>query len=280
MTDLLFACKRSVSLTRADEKSKASLFPEGLGIAANGATVVGLLIGAGKQIVVLIGLLGALVGVGLVLFRWGKPVDRAVLIGLAIAVIGGGAVGYRLGGGNPTATLLGSPGPSTTSSSNTASTGTTTTTGTSPASATGTTDTTAPSPATPPTVFSGEVRLTYGTGVDLDKGQTRGVEVDGPNGDIDLFMKKYDPIASASVLANGGNIYGDDGPEKNAQARCAQTLKAQEKPSLFYINNGNQYCFATSRGDTGWMRINDYSLTEGAVTDYIVLNVKVWKKAS
>lgn len=257
-------------MTTADEKSRASLLPQGFGVVADVAAVVSLVTGAGRQIVLTAGLLGALVGASLVLFRWAKPVDRTVAIGLAVALIGAGAFGYSLGAEKPVAAALGSPTP-TIASSGTPTTGSTTTTG---ASTTGT------SVATAATSFSGEVRLTYGTGVDLDQNQTQGVEVAGPNGDVDLFLKKYDPIASPSMLANGGNIYADDGPEKDAQARCAQALKAQEKPSLFYVGNGDQYCFATSRGDTGWMRINDYSFRGVTVADYIVLNVKVWKKTA
>jgi hypothetical protein len=266
-------------LTTTDERSNVRLLSEGLGLVAAIMSIVGTVTNAGKQFMLTVGVLGMLAGAFIIVFWWGKLVDRTVAIGLLVSVTGSLAVGYSWAAERLAAP--GSPGPSTTGSSNSPSTGTTTTTGTSPADTSGNTDATAPSPAAPPTLFSGEVRLTYGTGVDLDKNQTQGVEVGGANGDIDLYLEKYNPVKMTDVLANGGDIYPDDGPEKDAQAQCVQELKEQKKPSGFYGGNGNQYCFATSQGNTGWMRINDNSLKEGgAATDYIVLKVKVWKKAA
>jgi hypothetical protein len=252
------------------EKSKASLLPQGFGVVADVAGVVGLLLGGGKGIVLTAGLLGVLAGSSLVLLSWGKPLGRAAAVGLAVALIGAGVFGYRLGTettapapvGSPVTPAGGTPS-SGTPSSGTPATGRPTASGTSAAAS-----------------FTGQVRLTYGTGVDLDRNQADGAEVTGPNGDVDLFLKKYDPVASPTVLANGGDLYADDGPAKDAQARCAHALKEQEKPSLFYVSDGAQYCFATSGGDTGWMRINDRSFEGVVAKDYVVLDVEVWKRAA
>ncbi|GLY39519.1 hypothetical protein Amsp01_055430 [Amycolatopsis sp. NBRC 101858] len=247
------------------EKSKASLLPQGFGVVADVAGVAGLLLGGGKGIVLTAGLLGALAGSSLVLMSWGKPLGRAAAVGLAVALIGAGVFGYRLGTETEAPASAGSP---VTPIGGTPSSGT---------SATGR-PTAADTPAA--ASFTGQVRLTYGTGVDLDRNQAEGTEVTGPNGDVDLFLKKYDPVASPTVLANGGDLYADDGPAKDAQARCAHALKEQEKPSLFYVSDGAQYCFATSGGDTGWMRINDRSFEGVVAKDYVVLDVEVWKRAA
>lgn len=228
-----------------------------------------------KTVLLVAGGLLVLVGVAL-LYRWGRGMGGTGLGGFAIAVLVT-VLGAATGGAAITAKTTGGQ---------TAAAGTATSTTTTPA--TPTTGDTSSAPATSQTdglprsvggglseLYAKDVRLTYGTGVDLDRGDTRGFDVNGPNGEIDLFMNELNNVATAAIRANGDELYADQGPEKDALALCTATLKAQKDTSLFYGSAGTQYYFATSEGNVAWMRVNDIVEAKSA-TDYVVLNVKVW----
>ncbi|XVV02513.1 hypothetical protein ACQPW3_34930 [Actinosynnema sp. CA-248983] len=242
------------------------------------AGVLSLVTGLSDNLTIQLTISAAVVLIGVaLLYRWGRSLGGTSLGGFAIAVLVT-ILGAGMGGAAITAR--------TTAAGTAAATAATTTT-TTPTTSAGTTSqpATTSQPELPVGVgtstepwFTGEVRLTYGTGVDLDKRQPEGVDVEGPNGDVDLFMNDLNDVAVAAVRANGGELYADEGPEKDARVRCTATLKAQKDTSLFYGYAGKQYCFATSTGDVAWMRINDI-VEKKTATDYVVLNVKVWGKA-
>jgi hypothetical protein len=121
-------------------------------------------------------------------------------------------------------------------------------------------------------IFVGQVTLKAGTAVDLEAGQTEGTRATGPTGDLDLY---HDSAYGLSV--NGGDLYVDDGPSKDAAQRCKDTLEAQEDrvSTVNAVNIGTQSCFRTGQGHPAWMRVN--SETGATSSHVVVLNVVVWK---
>jgi hypothetical protein len=121
-------------------------------------------------------------------------------------------------------------------------------------------------------VFEGQVSLKAGTAVDLEAGQTEGVRAPGPNGDLDLYHD-----AAYGLTVNGGDLYVDEGPSKDAAARCKDMLEAQENrvSTVSATNVGRQSCFRTGQGHVAWMRVN--SETGMTSSHVVVLNVVVWK---
>lgn len=115
-----------------------------------------------------------------------------------------------------------------------------------------------------------QFRLTNYQGIDLDASKPKVVDTDGPNGDIDLFMAKYNYL-----VVNGGSFYYPaTGPDSDAYNRCAKVLKAEREPHPQVLPEKNmQLCFKTSAGKNGWLRVNDASLY-GQI--YAVINVQIW----
>ncbi len=115
-----------------------------------------------------------------------------------------------------------------------------------------------------------QFRLTPYQGIDLDSSKREVVETDGPNGDIDLFMAKFNYL----VLNNSSFYYPAEGPDSEIYSRCTRVLTAQREPHEQVMPVKNmQLCFKTSAGKTGWLRVNDADLDDQI---YAVINVQIW----
>ncbi len=126
--------------------------------------------------------------------------------------------------------------------------------------------------------FTGQVKLDLATGVDLEKAQREGRDVDGANGAVDLYFAKE--FLDNELRANNSDFHADEGPEEEAQYRCARAVtQRNERGELqttfgqiyaFSMAPGQQYCFRTSEKNLAWLRINDR-------TDrFVVVDVTVW----
>lgn len=74
--------------------------------------------------------------------------------------------------------------------------------------------------------------------MDLDADQTKGTGTDGPNGPIDLFFPLYRAGVSPQLRPNGGELYLDQGNEKDAHARCKANIGLAEYERPFYATPG------------------------------------------
>lgn len=122
-----------------------------------------------------------------------------------------------------------------------------------------------------PILHEGEITLRSGSGADLEAAEVSEKRVTGPNGDIDLH---YD--VAAGLRANGGDIYDDRGPQQEALSRCrlAVSEDLDGRPGAGLYGSGAQFCFRTSQGRIGWVRVND--LHGVYVDQVVVLNFRVW----
>ncbi|RKT53700.1 hypothetical protein [Saccharothrix australiensis] len=163
------------------------------------------------------------------------------------------------------ARLSGSPTPETPGAA-----GTTGTPGTSPRRVTPTAaaSATAPKAGGP---AAREVRLDRGTGIDLESGAEKGQRTDGPTGGADLYLERFNFMQSSQ-----GVFYPDEGPDANAESRCAQLIADDlDRAKEVIPTVGGQYCFLTSEGKHAWLRVKYADLT---ATDkgFVVLAVAVW----
>jgi hypothetical protein len=126
--------------------------------------------------------------------------------------------------------------------------------------------------------FTGQVKLDRATGVDLEKAQNEGHDVDGANGTVDLYFAAE--FLDNELRANNSDFYADEGSEDAAQERCSRLMSHRNDRGTvqtafgqiyaFSMMPGQQYCFKTSEKNLAWLRINDR-------TDrFVVLNVTVW----
>jgi hypothetical protein len=126
--------------------------------------------------------------------------------------------------------------------------------------------------------FTGQVTLDRATGVDLEKAQNEGHNVDGPNGTVDLYFAAE--FLDNELRANNSNFYADEGPEAADQERCSRLVSQRDERGTaqtafgqiyaFSMTPGQQYCFKTSEKNLAWLRINDRA------DRFVVLNVTVW----
>lgn len=126
--------------------------------------------------------------------------------------------------------------------------------------------------AAPDVLFEGQVTLKAGTGADFEAKQTTGVRADGPTGDLDIYHDQAN-----AITANGGDLYPDRGPTKEAAARCAEVLEAEVDGVAGdgTLNPGDRFCLRTSQERVAWARVN--SVVGTASSHVVVLDVVVWQ---
>lgn len=127
-----------------------------------------------------------------------------------------------------------------------------------------------PASGAPPT-HEGQISLRSGSGADLEAAEVVEERTAGPNGDLDIHFD-----VAAGLRANGGNIFEDQGPQQEARSRCllAVTEDRDGRPGAGIYGSGAQFCFRTSQGQIGWVRVND---RHGISTDQVVvLDFRVW----
>ncbi|MCR3751802.1 hypothetical protein [Lentzea californiensis] len=120
-----------------------------------------------------------------------------------------------------------------------------------------------------------EVRLTRGTGVDVDGDDPKATGGDGANGEADLYLDRTNLL-----YANGSGFFTDRGHEQKAQERCTEAVAGGENtdPSIFPAVPGTQYCFETSTGQVGWIRVKNSTLSSFDSDASAVLAVQVWQR--
>ncbi|RDI26484.1 hypothetical protein [Lentzea flaviverrucosa] len=128
---------------------------------------------------------------------------------------------------------------------------------------------------TPPDgVRTKEVRLTRGTGADVDGNDVAATPGPGAVGEIDLHLGEFNLLR-----ANGGGFHDDRGPEQQAQQRCAAAVAGGKytAEAILPAAPGTQHCFATSDGQVGWLRVKSAELASVNSDAFTVLAVRVWR---
>ncbi len=119
-----------------------------------------------------------------------------------------------------------------------------------------------------------EVRLNRRTGVDVDGDDTSAKSADGANGAIDLYVNENN-----YMYANGNDFSTDRGNEEQAQQRCTKAATTEKKLStVLPLSPGEQYCFVTSDGQIGWLRVKSSTLLDWETDSSTVLAVRVWAR--
>lgn len=120
-------------------------------------------------------------------------------------------------------------------------------------------------------LHEGQISLRSGSGADLEAATVSEERSAGPNGDIDIHFD-----VAAGLRANGGNVFEDRGPQQDARSRCLQAVTEDRdgRPGAGIYGSGAQFCFRTSQGQIGWVRVND--LHGIHVDQVVVLNYQVW----
>ncbi|MFD5828009.1 hypothetical protein [Lentzea sp. NPDC060358] len=160
--------------------------------------------------------------------------------------------------------------------------------------ATGDTPTAAPTPrptdtaaqadaTTPPTTSTPartsaparEIRLSAKTGVDVDGDDFTAKRADGANGKTDLYLNEYNLL-----YANGSNFADDRGPEQQAHERCTEAIANGDNTATTVLPalTGSQYCFVTSDGRVGWLRIKTTTLSSFDSSSSVVFAVRTWPR--
>lgn len=166
-----------------------------------------------------------MLGLVLITRQWGKALGMPAVIGLGSVVVGvvlGAVAVIMLTGPQPTPT----PTPPPASTTNKAPDG------------------------RKETVL--EVRLSPGTGADVDAGEIKGKQVTGAVGPVDLFLD-----TSGLLVANDTAFYSQtDIPDNVVLAECAEAVEAQVRPEaqILPVSPLLRYCFTTSDGRVGWLR--------------------------
>jgi hypothetical protein len=125
--------------------------------------------------------------------------------------------------------------------------------------------------ARPDSTPAREVRLTSRTGVDLDGDDAQVNRVDGASGDTDLYLNE------SGILHTNGNGFADDhGTEQQAKARCTDAVARGDNTNAqaLPVMGGTQYCFATSDGKVGWLRVKTSKLVAPVS---LTIAVVVWQ---
>lgn len=118
-----------------------------------------------------------------------------------------------------------------------------------------------------------EVRLTRGTGADVDGTDVTAKPGDGAIGEVDLYLDQLN-----LVHANGGGFWSDSGPEEEARQRCTAAVAGGKYTNerIIPAASGTQYCFATSDGQVGWLRVKSADLSPAGSGAWSVLAVRTW----
>ncbi|GGN08540.1 hypothetical protein GCM10011609_55220 [Lentzea pudingi] len=141
---------------------------------------------------------------------------------------------------------------------------------------TGTAAPTSSGTRTPPDgVRTKEVTLTRETGVDVDGNDTSAKDAEGPTGEIDLHLTRFNLL-----YPSGSGFAADSGHEDKAQERCTKAVVGGKNTGGPTIPStiGQQLCFATSSGQIGWLRVKSSSLASYDASSSVVLAVRVWPR--
>ncbi|SES40007.1 hypothetical protein [Actinokineospora terrae] len=221
------------------------------------------------------GAVGTLLGVVRLVQLRGRPLGTSIIAPVAVIAVGCGALALSAShyiapeqaAANVTAPVTSTQPPPTSS--------------TPPSDLAGGTSTTVDTPApdaasTPEPFYSGQIRLTLEQGVNLDSGPRKVTDATGPSGAIDLYFGR----STSTLYANGGDLFSDSGPDKDAYTDCRKLLKDQTAGSSYAIAlAGQKYCFLTSEKNLAWIRVNEANTVGGAATDNVVVDIKLWTRS-
>jgi hypothetical protein len=116
-----------------------------------------------------------------------------------------------------------------------------------------------------------QIRLTDGTGVDLDVSDPHPVETAGPNGPIDLFYQAH------YLRADDTALFEYSGTEAEAAAACPRIVATgQNALSSASPDPGFRFCFRTSKGRIGWLNCNDFNDSGDPAAEYVVFNYRLF----
>ncbi|RLK53957.1 hypothetical protein [Actinokineospora cianjurensis] len=217
------------------------------------------------------GAIGTLLGVVRLVQLRGRPLGRSIIAPVAVIAVGCGALalsaGHYIAPEQQAVASVAAPVTSTRATPSTPPTdlagGTSTTVDTPPPDAA----------STPEPFYSGQIRLTLEQGVNLDSGPRKATDATGPSGASDLYFGR----STSTLYANGGDLFSDSGPDKDAYADCRKLLKDQTAGSSHGIAIvGLKFCFLTSEKNLAWIRVNESNTVGGAATDNVVVDVKLW----
>ncbi|MFD9700862.1 hypothetical protein [Lentzea sp. NPDC059081] len=119
-----------------------------------------------------------------------------------------------------------------------------------------------------------EVRLQPKTGVDVDGDDPTARRVEGATGETDLYLTEF-----SLLNANGSGFSDDRGPEQEARKRCTEAVAHGDNSttSVFPGTVGTQYCFVTSAGRVGWLRIKATTASKFDSSAAVVFAVHAWQ---
>ncbi|MDX3661442.1 hypothetical protein PV646_29405 [Streptomyces sp. ID05-26A] len=120
-----------------------------------------------------------------------------------------------------------------------------------------------------------EVTLTRGTGVDVDGKDVEVKDAEGPTGDIDLYVDRFNLLK-----VSGSGFAEDSGHEDDARERCTKAVTGKKNtggPTIPY-RDGQQFCFATSDDQIGWLRVQSSNLASFETSASAVLAVRTWPR--
>ncbi|PPK70317.1 hypothetical protein V5P93_000804 [Actinokineospora auranticolor] len=223
-----------------------------IGIIADATALVGLWSAKPLALVLVAAFLALALGVWLMIRLWGGRFGVAVLMAqlCVIASVVLGAIAVTL----PTDESTADPGGTATGSKH------------QPTEPGSTTETDAPG-------SNLRVRLGGGTGTDVDSGSPKARRVTGVAEDIDLYFAEGNYFKTTGM--GFINYRESDG---NAQSTCAYSLK-DKVAKWEYLPTPQidvEFCFATSDGRVGWLRVEGITSPGPDSDGELELSVRVW----
>ncbi|WP_329792410.1 hypothetical protein V1227_11010 [Lentzea sp. DG1S-22] len=116
-----------------------------------------------------------------------------------------------------------------------------------------------------------EVRLARKAGADVDADGPVVQRTDGNTRATDLYLTGINLLQ-----ASGNGLFEDRGQEKDAQARCIETVATAQETPVIPAAAGLQYCFVTSEGRLAWLRVRSANLATLDSSAYLAVMVRVW----
>lgn len=126
---------------------------------------------------------------------------------------------------------------------------------------------------------SNSLQLTPGDGIDFERGGDIIPRLQGPTGPIDLHLAPY----KLSGSVNNDRLYPVISTRDATYADCAKLVAEKTGGINLIVHDsslqvGEQYCFQTAEGHTGWFRITERRLTNSAEGDHLNLVALVWNQ--
>lgn len=118
---------------------------------------------------------------------------------------------------------------------------------------------------------AGEVRLARKAGADVDVDGPVAQRTDGNTRATDLYLTEFNLLQ-----ASGNGLFENRGPEKDAQARCTETVATAEETPVLPAVAGLQHRFVTSEGRLAWLRVQSVDLATLDSSAPLAVMVRVW----